>query len=288
MTENAIEVKSLVKAFGGFSLRNVSFTVEKGTIVGLVGDNGTGKTTIIKCILGAYIPDSGSISIFDRAGEDIVPLKGRMGVVLDEIYFGQNKTIKYVNSEFKLLYPEWDSDLFYNYISKFNLPIDGKIMTFSKGMKMKLQIAVALSHNPELLILDEATAGLDPVFRDDMLCILSDFVKEGNHSVLMSTHITSDLDKIADKVLFMHDGRLILAVNADEIENYGIIRCKQEDASQIDSFDTIGRITMNGIVNILVKDRKGFEEAYPELIIDKANIESILTIILRKNREQIS
>ncbi len=288
MTENAIEVKSLVKAFGGFSLKDVSFTVEKGTIVGLVGDNGTGKTTIIKCILGAYIPDSGSISIFDRTGEDIVPLKGRTGVVLDDIYFGQNKNIKYVNSEFKILYPEWDSDRFYGYIGKFNLPIDRKIMTFSKGMKMKLQIAIALSHNSELLILDEATAGLDPVFRDDILGILSDFVKEGNHSVLMSTHITSDLDKIADKVLFMHDGRLILAANADEIENYGILRCKQEYAPHIDPSDTIGRITMNGIANILIKDRKGFEEAYPELIIDKANVENILRIILRKDREQIA
>lgn len=282
MTENAIEVKSLVKAFGGFSLRNVSFTVEKGTIVGLVGDNGTGKTTIIKCILGAYIPDSGSISIFDRTGEDIVPLKGRIGVVFDDVYFNQSKDIAKLDSEFKLLYPEWDSKVFKEYVKRFNIPEYRKITTFSKGTKMKLQIAIALSHNSNLLIFDEATAGLDPMMRDEILGILLDFVKDEEHAVLMSTHITSDLDRIADKVVFMHEGKAFLIVRADELQNYGIIRCRQSELDKIDPCDIMGCLTMNGISNMLVKDRRGFEEAYPELIIDKASIEEIMRILLKR------
>lgn len=282
MTENAIEVKSLVKAFGGFSLRDVSFTVEKGTIVGLVGDNGTGKTTIIKCILGAYIPDSGSISIFDRTGEDIVPLKGRIGVVFDDVYFNQSKDVAKLDSEFRLLYPEWNSKVFKEYVRRFNIPEYKKVTTFSKGTKMKLQIAIALSHNSNLLIFDEATAGLDPMMRDEILGILLDFVKDEEHAVLMSTHITSDLDRIADKVVFMHDGKAFLIASADELQNYGIIRCRQLELDKIDFSDIMGCLTMNGISNMLVKDRKGFEEAYPELVIDKASIEEIMRILLKK------
>jgi ABC-2 type transport system ATP-binding protein len=282
MTENAIEVKSLVKAFGGFSLRDVSFTVEKGTIVGLVGDNGTGKTTIIKCILGAYIPDSGSISIFDRTGEDIVPLKGRIGVVFDDVYFNQSKDVAKLDSEFKLLYPEWNSKVFKEYVRRFNIPEYKKVTTFSKGTKMKLQIAIALSHNSNLLIFDEATAGLDPMMRDEILGILLDFVKDEEHAVLISTHITSDLDRIADKVVFMHEGKAFLIASADELQNYGIIRCRQSELDKIDFSDIMGCLTMNGISNMLVKDRKGFEEAYPELVIDKASIEEIMRILLKR------
>jgi len=282
MTENAIEVKSLVKAFGGFSLKDVSFTVEKGTIVGLVGDNGTGKTTIIKCILGAYIPDSGSISIFDRTGEDIVPLKGRIGVVFDDVYFNQSKDVAKLDSEFKLLYPEWNSKVFKEYVKRFNITEYKKVATFSKGTKMKLQIAIALSHNSNLLIFDEATAGLDPMMRDEILGILLDFVKDEEHAVLISTHITSDLDRIADKVVFMHEGKAFLIASADELQNYGIIRCRQSELDKIDLSDIMGCLTMNGISNMLVKDRKGFEEAYPELVIDKASIEEIMRILLKR------
>lgn len=224
MSENILEVKGLTKDYGDFVLDKLTFTVPKGVIMGLIGENGAGKSTTINCILNEISKTDGNIEIFgkDYLSEEI-EIKDKIGVVFDENHFPDIFTPNEIGTYMSGIYSKWERNTYVNYLSKFELPADKRVKDFSKGMKVKLAFAVALSHKAELLILDEATSGLDPIIRDDILDILIDFVQDENHSVLVSSHIISDLEKVADYITFIHKGKLVFTHSKDElVDNYGV------------------------------------------------------------------
>lgn len=227
MSENILEVKGLTKDYGDFVLDKLTFTVPKGVIMGLIGENGAGKSTTINCILNEISKTDGNIEIFgkDYLSEEI-EIKDKIGVVFDENHFPDIFTPNEIGTYMSGIYSKWERNTYVNYLSKFELPADKRVKDFSKGMKVKLAFAVALSHKAELLILDEATSGLDPIIRDDILDILIDFVQDENHSVLVSSHIISDLEKVADYITFIHKGKLVFTHSKDElVDNYGVMSC---------------------------------------------------------------
>lgn len=233
---NAIEVNNLTKSYGDFTLDNISFTLPAGTIMGLVGENGAGKSTTIKLIMDAAKADSGNISVMGTSNQskDFTELKQDIGVVLDEAYFPEVLNAKNINKIMKSTYQNWSEDIYFGYIDRFNLPLDKKFKDYSRGMKMKLSIAVALSHNPKLLILDEATSGLDPMVRDEILDVFNDFTRDENHSILLSSHIVSDLQKICDYICFIHKGKLIMSEEKDVILNkYAILKLSAADFESV-------------------------------------------------------
>lgn len=224
---NSIEVKNLTKSFGDFTLKDLSFNVPSGTIMGLVGENGAGKSTAIKLIMNTLKADNGEVSVLgvSNLSKEFTNLKQDIGVVLDEAYFPEVLNAKNINNIMKLIYKNWNEDSYFEYIKKFSLPLTKIFKDFSRGMKMKLSIAVALSHNPKLLILDEATSGLDPMVRDEILDVFNDFTRDENHSILLSSHIISDLEKICDYICFIHKGELLLVEEKDLLlEKYAVIK----------------------------------------------------------------
>lgn len=229
---NAIEVNGVTKVYSDFTLDHISFTVPAGTIMGLVGENGAGKSTTIKLIMDAIRPDSGSVSVLGESNQskDFTQLKQDIGIVLDEAYFPEVLNAKDLNSILKATYVNWEQAVYEGYIQKFHLPMDKKIKEYSRGMKMKLAIATALSHQPKLLILDEATSGLDPMVRDEILDVFNDFTREENHSILLSSHIISDLEKICDYITFLHKGELVLCEEKDILlDKYVVIKLAGND-----------------------------------------------------------
>ena len=224
---NALEIKSLNKSYPGFALDNLNLTLPQGCILGLIGENGAGKSTTIKLILDLIRPDSGSITILDK--EHTRLSREDIGVVLDEVGIPECLTASQVGKVMKNLFKNWDSRRFDELLTQFSIP-DGKIFKeFSRGMKMKLGIAVAMSHGARLLILDEATSGLDPVVRDEVVTMLSEFTREEGHSILISSHIVSDLEKLCDYIAFLHKGKLMLFEEKDVLlSRYGIVYCTHE------------------------------------------------------------
>ncbi len=237
---NAIEVKNLTKTYKDFALENLTLTLPKGCIMGLIGENGAGKSTAIKLILGITHPDSGSINIFGK--KPAPELKQKIGVVFDEIGIPPEFNIREINSIMRSSFDNWRNDVFSGYIRKFNLPEKKPFKSFSKGMKMKLGIAIALSHDAELLILDEPTSGLDPVVRDEIVDIFNDFTRDENHSILISSHIVSDLEKMCDYIAFLHNGRLMLCEEKDRLlEQYGFINTTADILRELDESAVIGK-----------------------------------------------
>ena len=237
---NAIELKGLKKSFPDFTLGPVDLAVPEGTILGLIGENGAGKSTTIKLMLGLLHTDGGSITIL---GQDAKKLdKNEIGVVLDEPGFPSLLNAKEIRSFLKDIYRNWDDALWQDYMRRFELPQEKKFSEFSKGMKMKLAIAAAMSHHARLLILDEPTSGLDPVVRDEVVGILSEFTREPDHSVLLSSHIVSDLEKLCDYSAFVHKGQLLLNEEKDALyEEYGLLRCDLETLRTLDPKAIIGK-----------------------------------------------
>lgn len=238
---NAIEISNLTKRYPGFTLDNLNLTLPSGCILGLVGENGAGKSTSIKLMLGAGKPDSGIVRVLGGdIRKDGVTIRQDVGVVLDESNFPALMNARQIGKMMAGIYKHWQSEVFHNYLGKLKVPEEKNFKTFSKGMKMKLAFAVALSHQAKLLILDEATTGLDPVVRDEILDILNDFTRDEGHSVLISSHIVSDLEKICDYIAFLHRGRLMLCQEKDELlERYAFVQGTRE---QIDGIDgVIGR-----------------------------------------------
>ncbi|MBP7186357.1 MAG: ABC transporter ATP-binding protein [Ruminococcus sp.] len=229
---NAIEIKNLTKHYNGFTLDNISLTLPQGCILGLIGENGAGKSTTIRSILGSLKYD-GDIKVLGKPMS--ADLKNRIGVVLDEVGFPDKLNVRDVNAIMKNMFTNWNNDAFLGYIKKFGLPDDKAFSEFSKGMKMKLGIAVALSHNAELLILDEPTSGLDPLVRDEIIDILNDFTRDDNHSILISSHIVSDLEKLCDYIAFIHKGKLMLCEEKDALlEQYVFINTSEEKLAELD------------------------------------------------------
>ncbi len=252
---NAIEIKNLTKKFKGFALDNVSISLPTGCIMGLIGENGAGKSTVIKSILGIIHPDGGEINIFGK--EPTAEMKNDIGVVLDEIGIPMQFNIKNVDSIMKNVFTNWNSDVFYDYIKKFNLPDKKAFKTFSKGMKMKLGIAVALSHDAKLLILDEPTSGLDPLVRDEIIDIFNDFTRNETHSILISSHIVSDLEKICDYITFIHNGKITLCEEKDILlEKYGFINTSEEVLAGLDKSAVKGKKSHKfGTEAVIVRDK---------------------------------
>ena len=232
---NALEIKNLSKSYPGFALDNLNLTLPEGCILGLIGENGAGKSTTIKLILDMIHKDSGTVTIFGKdSREPIELLKEDIGVVLDEAGIPECLTVTQVGKVMKHTFRNWDEAEYARLIKKLGLPDRKPFRDFSRGMKMKLAIAVAMSHNSRLLILDEATSGLDPVVRDEVVEMFRDFTRDETHSVLISSHIVSDLEKLCDYVAFLHKGKLLLCEEKDRLlEEYGLIHCTAEELKQL-------------------------------------------------------
>lgn len=240
---NALEIKNLSKFYNGFTLDNLNLTLPQGCIMGLIGENGAGKTTTIKLILDMIKRDSGSIKILGKDNKDNLQLtKEDIGIVLDEVGISECLTANQVGKIMKCTFKNWNDNTYSEYLKKLSVPKNKKFKEFSRGMKMKLGIAIALSHNAKLLILDEATSGLDPIVRDEVINIFGEFTRDENHSVLISSHIVSDLEKICDYIAFLHKGKLLLCEEKDRLkEQYGIIRCTCDDLRNISPSAIIGK-----------------------------------------------
>ncbi len=283
--KNAIEVQHLNKQFPGFALQDISFTVPGGSIMGFVGENGAGKTTTIKALLGLIQPDSGEATLLGLplAGNE-KEVKSQIGVVFDEAYFHDNLTLGIIDTMMAHIFGSlWDKAEFAALCGRFGLPAKKAVKTFSRGMKMKLSIAAALAHHPKLLILDEATSGLDPIVRDEILDVFYEFIQDEEHSILFSSHITSDLEKIADYVTFIHEGRIVFSRNKDVlIDEYGIARCTATQFETVQSGDYLRRRTTGlGGRELLVKDRAAFHALYPDIVLDGASIEDIMLFYVK-------
>ena len=228
---NALEIRDLTRHFGDFTLDSLNLTLPGGCILGLIGENGAGKSTTIRLILGMLRPDGGTVTILGRDNRDNLALtKQDIGVVLDEVGIPECMTPKQVGRVMADVFTRWDAKTYEGLLERFSLPENKKFREFSRGMKMKLGLAVALSHEAKLLILDEATSGLDPVVRDEVVSILSEFTRDESHSILISSHIVSDLEKLCDYVAFLHKGKLLLYEEKDMLlSEYGILHCRPED-----------------------------------------------------------
>lgn len=240
---NAIEIRGLTKRFPGFALEGLNLTLPSGCILGLIGENGAGKSTTIKLLLGMLKPDGGSASVLGTdIGGDLRPVKEEIGVVLDEPGLPHMLKAGQIDRIMGSVYKNWNSGDFAALLRRLDLPEDKAYGDFSRGMKMKMGLAIALAHKPRLLLLDEATSGLDPVVRDDVTDLLLDFTRDEGHSILLSSHIVSDLEKVCDYIAFLHKGKLMLMEEKDALLNeYGLLQCSLTEAEQIDSAAVIGR-----------------------------------------------
>lgn len=281
-----LSVKNLSKGYGDFNLDNISFEVPKGSIMGIIGENGAGKTTTIKLILNLIKKDGGSIKVFGKDNiQEEKKIKQDIGVVLDESNFHDDLKPNEISIIMDNIYDKWDKNRFLNYLKEFKLPYDKKVKEFSKGMKMKLSIAAALSHNPKLLILDEPTGGLDPIVRSEILDIFLDYIQDEERSIIFSTHITSDLDKIADYITFIHKGKIVFSKSGDELINsYGILKCGTDDFNKIDKMDIVGYRKNQFGYDVLIKDK--YNSKFKDYTIDNANLEDIMLYYIRRGKNE--
>lgn len=288
--ENALEINGLTKKYDGFTLDNVSFCVPKGSIMGFIGQNGAGKTTTIRALLNITKTDGGSIKILGMdLAEHEYEIKEQIAAVFDELPFYDGFTAKGLGIMFEGLYANWNPKQYYAYLERFHLPLKKKISKFSKGMKMKLQIATALSHGAKLLIMDEATTGLDPVVRNEILDIFREYLNDDTNSILMSSHITSDLDKIADCVTFIDNGKILLTGYKDEIlENHGLAKCSKEEFQEIHPSDYISARVNDFGVELMITDKAACKQKYSGLLIQQTNLEEIMLFYVNKEKKEWS
>ncbi len=286
--ENILELQQVCKTFPktNFALDKVSFSIPYGSIMGFVGENGAGKTTTIGCILNTVLKDSGTVKLFGKEMSDTdTELREKIGVVYDGDNFPAHWTAEQLSHVMQGLYTKWDNTLFQKYLADLRLRPNQKIKHYSRGMTMKLAVAAALSHHPQLLILDEATSGLDPVMRDDMLDLFLDFVQEEDHSILFSSHITTDLEKIADYITFIHNGKLILTATKNELMyNFAVMRCKESQFLELDPNDILAYRKRDFQIDVLVSDGKVAERKYRNAVIDHVSIEEIMLLLVKGER----
>lgn len=274
----ALEVKGLCKRYENFTLDNVSFSLEQGTITGLVGRNGAGKTTILRSILGAAHLDAGNISLLGKPINE--QTKQEIGVVYDTCCFGEMLKIGQIDRVLGDIYRNWSRDVFLGMCEHYELPENKTIKTFSRGMKQKLSIAAALAHSPKLLLLDEPTGGLDPVAREQILQDLQTFIEDGEHTVLLSTHITSDLDRVADHVLIVSHGRMQIDTDKDTLlQEYVIVKGNPEQLEQMEQTDILGIKKRAYSFEALCRGRERIKEKYPQFVCDSTDIEQILALL---------
>ena len=283
--KNVVELKDVTKDYGDFKLDQVSFTVPEGSVCGFIGQNGAGKTTTIKLMLDVIKADQGEIRLFgENIEKDSARLREDIGVVFDEMGFHEFMTGRDINIMMKNIYKNWDEDVFFDYLKRFSLPSRKQCGDFSRGMRMKLQIAVALSHHAKLLIMDEPTSGLDPIVRNEMLQIFREFVIEEDHTILLSSHITGDLEKLADEVVFINAGKIVLAGNKDDIlEKHGLLKCKKSELEKISAPLIVNVQPGTFGVEVLVNNRKACEKLYPQMVIEPATLEDIMLFYVNKD-----
>lgn len=280
---DSLEVKNLCKKYSEFELKNINLKLPKGMIMGLIGENGAGKTTTIKSILNLINIDNGEIKIFGlNIKENEKKIKEDIGVVLDDAFFSEYLNPADINKIMNKIYKNWDENLYYRYLEDFKLPKNKISKEFSSGMKMKLKIAVALSHHPKLLILDEPTSGLDPVARSEILDIFQEFIQNEENSIFVSSHITSDLEHIADYITFINNGEIVLSKTRDELlEKYGIVKCSKSEFEKIDKNDYVKFKVNRYEYDVLVEDKAKFRSKYEFKIIDKPTLDDIMLIYIK-------
>ena len=278
--ENCIEIKGLCKKYSQFELKNVDLTVPCGTVMGFIGENGAGKSTTIKAILGLLTPTAGSITVL---GEDAQKLsnetKAKIGVVFDGLVFPNNLNAMQLDKVMAGIYHNWNSEKFFCYLNRFELPLKKKFKGFSRGMEMRLSIATALSHDPQLLVLDEPTSGLDPVMRSEILDIFLEFMQDESHSILLSTHITSDLEHIADYITFVHKGHIVFTDERNDMhDKYRILKCDEQQLSLIDKEDIVGIRKTRFTCEVLTTAA----EKYPDIVADVPSIDDIMVFYVKE------
>ena len=278
---NAIELSHINKSFGDFAIRDLNLTVPSGTICGLVGENGAGKSTTIRLLMGVLRPDSGTASVLgvDVSSPEFRDVKEDVGVVLDEAYFPESLNAVQVGKIMAATYRRWDQGLYDGYLKRFDLPQNKQFKDYSRGMRMKLAIAAALSHQPKLLVLDEATAGLDPIVRDEVLDIFNEFTREEDHSILISSHILSDLEKLCDYIAFIHQGNLLFCEEKDRLlEEYGIFT---DSAEQLECLlpEAIVAREPNGYGGVRALIRRDLAPAGFQL--EKPSVEDIVLFLVK-------
>lgn len=281
--ENILEIKNLCKKYNDFELKNINIRLPKGMIMGLIGENGAGKTTTIKSILNLIHLDSGDIKIMNQdMKKNNKVLKEDIGVVLNDSFFSEYLNALDINKIMQNIYEKWDEELYFKYLNDFKLLKKKIIKEYSTGMKMKLKIAVALAHHPKLLILDEPTSGLDPIARNEILDIFQEFIQNGTNSIFVSSHITSDLEHIADYITFINNGEIVFSKTCDELlDKYGLVKCSKEEFQKIDKKDYIKLKKSKYEYDILVEDKIVFRKKYDIKVIDKPTLEEIMLIYIK-------
>lgn len=280
--DDLVRVSGLNKRFQGFSLQDVTFSVPRGAVVGFIGENGAGKSTTIKSILGLVRPDGGTITLFGKRAEELGKAdRNKIGAVLGEACLPENLHLKDIDRVMRHIFLHWESETFFRYAEAFALPLDKKVKEFSRGMRQKVSLAVALSHGAELLVLDEPTAGLDPVARDEILDILYDFMQSEEHSIFISSHIVSDLEKLCDYILFIHAGKIVFFEEKDALyEKYAVIKCSAERLAELDPASVVAFYKGEyGTSALVYRDRlpASFET-------ERAAIEDIMLYFVRGER----
>ena len=281
--ENNIEVRQMTKTYPAFRLDRVDLCVPKGSIVGLIGENGAGKTTLIKGMLGLIHPEEGEVLIFGKDTQtSMKEIKKDIGVVLDGSFFMELLKVQAIDTVMKVIYDKWDTALFYDYLERFCIDPSKKNKELSKGMQKKLEILTALSHHPKLLILDEPTSGLDPVVRNEILDIFQDFILDEECSILLSTHITSDLEHIADYLAFIDNGHMIFFETRDKVlDSYGILKCDQQQFERLEPSDVIRYRKNRYNYEVLVSDRHVIRRTYRDAVIEKITIENLMLLYIK-------
>lgn len=269
---DVIQINQLVKKYQNFQLGPLTISIPKGMIIGLIGENGAGKTTLMKSTLGIIHPDSGEIQMKEE----------HVGVVLDQSFFPELLTANDIHSIMKDIYTTWDSTLFFDYLKRFQLPKNKIIKEMSKGMRKKLEIITALSHHPSLLILDEPTSGLDPVVRNEVLDLFLEFIQDEQHTILFSTHITSDLEHISDYIIFLDQGQIILEEERDVLQNeYGILKCGLKEFEQVDPKDYLYYKKGKYQCEMLVKEKNKIQKKYKNMVIDPITLEELMILTIK-------
>lgn len=276
--EHAIEIRHLSKEYKDFRLQDVSLNIPTGTVMGLIGANGAGKSTFINSILGLVNSDYKMLRIF---GKDLrtqeKEIKEDIAVIFDVSHYNLEFTPAFIGKMLSKVYKNWDMTIYEQYLEEFHLPKRKKLKQYSKGMKMKLEFAIAFSHAPKLLILDEATSGLDPIFREEILDIIRKYTEDEDHTVLLSSHITSDLDKIADYIAFIHEGQLLFVKTYDEIqENFGIINCRKELFDSLNPEDILSYRRESYGYKVMIESKQELRKIFPDLEIENASIEDLM------------
>ena len=281
---NAIDIRGLTKQYRDFTLGPLDLALPMGCVLGLVGENGAGKSTTIRLIMDAVSRDGGEVTVMglDNQSPEFREMKEKIGVVLDETCVPEFITARQLGKILAGAYRSWDEAAYNSWLNRFQLPLDKKYKEYSRGMTMKLGIAAALSHGARLLLLDEATSGLDPMVREELLEVFADFAAQDDHAVLISSHIVSDLEKICDYVAFLEKGRLVLCEEKDVLlDRYGILKCGREDLKRVDPAALHGvRLGQYGAEALVDRDR-----APRDMVVDRATLEDII-LHLAKEEEQ--